>query len=76
MEHDLHQSHALDVFGFHVFDACDVKEVVLVVVRQVAFHLRRIHAAVRLRHENSGRAQLRENVDGHPAQRENGAQSN
>ena len=65
MELKLHQGNALDVLGFDVLDAGDVEEVVLVVVRQVPFHLRRIHPAVRLRDVDGGRAKLRKDVDLH-----------
>ena len=75
MEHQLHQRDALDVLRLDVLDAGDVEEVVLVVVRQVAFHLRRIHAAVRLRDVDRRRAELREDVDLHLPDRHDRRQS-
>ena len=49
MKLKLHDRGSLDVFRLHMLDPRDVEEMVLVVVGQVAFHLRRIHAAIRLR---------------------------
>ena len=65
MEVQLHQGDALDVLGFDVFNAGDVQKVVLVVVRQVPFHLGGIHASVRLCDIDRGRAQLRKDIDLH-----------
>ena len=48
MEEQLHQGHALDVAALDVVDAGDVEEVVLVIVGEQPFHLRRVHAAVGL----------------------------
>ena len=39
MEDQLHERDALDIFRFDVLDAGDVKEVVLVIVGQIALHL-------------------------------------
>ena len=76
MEHQLHQGGALDALAFHVVDAGDVEEVILVVVSQVAFHLGRVHAAVRLRDVDGRIADLRKDIDRHAADCENGAQRN
>ncbi len=65
MEHQLHERRALDALALDVIDAGDVEEVILVVVSQVAFHLRRVHAAVGLRDIDGRIADLRENIDGH-----------
>ena len=75
MEHQLHQSRALDAFALHVIDAGDVEEVILVVISEEAFHLRGIHAAVGLRDVDGRIADLREDVDGHALDRQNGAQA-
>ena len=65
VEHQLHQCRALDTLAFHVIDAGDVEEVILVVVSEIAFHLRRIHAAVRLRDVDGRIADLRKDIDRH-----------
>src|SRR5204863_9639311 len=49
MENKLEKGLARDTSAFHVINAGDVEEVILVVVRQISFHLLRVHAAVRLR---------------------------
>ena len=46
MKLELHDGSALDVLRLNVLDPGDVEEVILVVVGQVALHLRRIHAAI------------------------------
>src|SRR4051812_15695261 len=56
MKLELDQRDTLDIARFHVLDAVDVEEVVFVIVGDESFHLRRVHAAVRLRdveHRNS-----------------------
>jgi hypothetical protein len=50
MKLQLDQRNALDRLAFDVLDAVDVEEVVLVIVSDEPFHLRRVEAAVRLRH--------------------------
>ena len=75
MKHQLHRARALDALALHVIDAGDVEEVILVVVSQVAFHLGRVHAAVRLRHIDGGIAHLREDVHRHAFDGQDGAQS-
>ena len=52
----------------------DVEEVVLVVVGQKAFHLRRVHAAVRLADVDHRQVQAGEDVDRHPANRQEASQ--
>ena len=49
-----------------VMDAGDVQEMILVVVRQETFHLRRIHAAVGLADINHRQIEAGEDIDGHP----------
>ena len=49
-----------------MMDTADVQEMVLVVVRQEAFHLRRIHTAIRLTYIDHRQIKLRENIDFHP----------
>ena len=71
MEGELHQSGALDAFAFDAIDSRDVEEMILVVIRDVAFHLRGIHAAVRLGNVDGGIADLGEDIDGHALNRKN-----
>ena len=58
-----------------VVDAGDVEEVVLVVVGQKAFHLRRVHAAVGLADVDHRQVQAGEDVDRHLANRQNAPQA-
>ena len=53
----------------NVFDASDVEEVVLVVICEITFHLRGVHAAVRLGYINRRHTERRKNVASHPLQR-------
>ncbi len=62
MEVQFDQSDALDVLRFDRLDPVDVEEVVLVVVDDVAFHLRRAQAAVRLRDVDRRHAQIGQDV--------------
>ena len=57
MKLQLHQRGSLHIATFNMMNAVDVQEVVLVVVRQQAFHLRRIHAAVGLTYVDHGQIQ-------------------
>ena len=70
MELQLDDRRALDGLRFHVLDAGDVEEVILVIVGEVTFHLRRVHAAVRLRDVNGGDAERRKNVARHFLERQ------
>ena len=74
VKHQLHERGALDALALDVIDAGDVEEVILVVVSEVAFHLRGVHAAVGLRDVDGGVADLREDVDRHALEREDGAE--
>ena len=65
MEVQLHQRHALDVPRLDVVDAGDVEKVVLVIVGQVAFHLRRVHAAIGLGHVDHRQVEAGKDVDRH-----------
>jgi hypothetical protein len=76
VEHQLHERNALDVLRLDVLDPSYVQEVVLVVVRQVAFHLRRIHPAEWLRDVDGGCPQLREDVHLHLLDGHQGCQCN
>jgi hypothetical protein len=66
MKKQFHQRHALHVPRLDVMNAADIEEVVFVVIRQVAFHLRGIHAAIRLAHVDHRQVQGREYIDLHP----------
>jgi len=70
MEVQLEQADVLDRLGLDVLDAVDVEEVIFVVVDQVAFHLRGVHAAVGLGHVDDGQVEVRKDVAGHPFDRE------
>src|SRR5882757_1219428 len=70
MELELDQPDALDRFAFDMLDAGDVKEVVFIVVDDEPFHLRRVHAAVRLGHIQDGHPKIREDVPRHAIDRE------
>ena len=74
MKHQLHEGGALNALALHVIDARDVEEVILVVIGEVAFHLRGVHAAIGLRHIDRRVAHLRKDIDRHALQREHGAQ--
>lgn len=65
MKVQLHQRHALHVPAFDVMNAADIEEVVLVIVREQSFHLRRIHAAIRLADIDHRQIQARKDVDLH-----------
>src|SRR6266511_2353400 len=58
MERQLQQARVLNGFRLDTLDTVDVEEMVLVVIRDVPFHLRRAHAAVRLRHIDDGQIQI------------------
>src|SRR5258705_4143732 len=62
MELELDQPDALDRFAFDMLDAGDVEEVVLIIVDDEPFHLRRVHAAVWLGHIQDGHPEIREDV--------------
>ena len=65
IELKLDQCRRLDVLGFDVLDAGDVEKMVFVIIGDVAFHLGRIHAAIRLHDIDRGDAQTRKNIPGH-----------
>src|SRR5882724_2196998 len=56
-----------------MLNAGDKEEMELVIVSEITLHLRRIHAAKRLRNVNRGNAQRGKNIAGHLAQREDRA---
>jgi hypothetical protein len=70
MELQLDERDALDRLAFDVLDAGDVEEVVLVVVGDEPFHLRRIQATVRLRHVQYRDPQIREDIPCHAIKRQ------
>ena len=74
VEDQLHERRALNALAFDVIDAGDVEEVILVVVSEIAFHLGRVHAAVGLRDVDGGVADLREDIDRHALDGEDGAE--
>ena len=67
MERQLQQAGVLDRLRLDALDAVDVEEVVLVVVDEIPLHLRRAHAAVRLRDVDDRQIQIGKDVDAHPA---------
>ena len=60
MKRQLQQAGVLDRLRLDALDAVDVEEVVLVVVDDVPLHLRRAHAAVRLRDVDDRQIEIRE----------------
>src|SRR5436305_13149287 len=74
MERESEQSRALDRLRFDALDAIDIKEVVLVVIRNEAFHLLRTHAAVRLSYVDDRNVQIGKNIDARTHQREYGTE--
>ena len=68
MKLQLDERRALDRLRFDVLDAGDVEEVILVIVGEVTLHLRRVHAAVRLRDVDRGNAERRKNIARHLSQ--------
>jgi hypothetical protein len=74
MELELHQGDALDVLAFDVFDAGDVKKVILEVISEKPLHLLRIHAAVGLGDVDDRRVEIGKDVDRHAEQREHRAE--
>ena len=75
VEVQLHQGEALNVPGLDVVDAGDVEEMILVVVGEKAFHLRRVHAAVRLADVDHRQIEAGEDIDGHLLDRQQAAQA-
>ena len=66
MKLQLDQRRALNRLRFDVFDAGDVEEMVLVIIDQKPFHLRRVHAAIGLSDINHRDAEVGEYVARHP----------
>ncbi len=62
IELQLDEGVALNGLGLDVFDASDVEKVILVVIGEIALHLCRIHAAIRLGHVNRRRIEAGENI--------------
>ena len=74
MKRQLQERHVLNRLRFDALDAADVEEVVLVVVREMAFHLRGAHAAVGLRDIDDRQIEVRKDVDRHPGDRQDGGE--
>jgi hypothetical protein len=74
MEGQLEQRRVLNRLGLDALDAVDVEEVVLVVVRDVAFHLRRAHAAIGLSDVDHRQVEIWKDVGPHSSHRENGSE--
>src|SRR5438046_3080909 len=74
MKGELEHPGVLDRLRFDALDAVDIQEVVLVVIHDVPFHLRRAHAAVGLRHVNHGQVEVGKNIGAHPADGKHGRQ--
>lgn len=74
VEDQFHQRRALDALALHAADSRDVEEVILVIVGEVAFHLGRVHASVRLSHINRRLSNLGEDVHRHPPHRKKSKQ--
>ncbi len=70
MELQFDEPDALDRLALDMLDPGDVEEVVLVIVDDEPLHLRRVHAAERLRHIQHGDAQIREDVSRHAVERQ------
>ena len=75
-EGQLHEGCALHALAVHRLNARDVEEVVLVVVGEESFHLRRVHAAIRLCDVDDRIADLRKDVHPHAAYRHEEASDN
>ena len=65
VEDQFHQRRALNALAFHAIDAGDVEEMIFVVVREITFHLSRVHAAIGLGHINGRLANFGKDVDRH-----------
>jgi len=76
MEDKLEQGLAWDASAFHVIDAGDVEEVILVVVSQISFHLLWVHPTVRLGDVDHRIADLRKYIDRHSLKRQHGSKRN
>ena len=66
MKVQLHQGKALYVPGLDVIDAGNVQKMIFVIVRQKTFHLRRVHAAIRLADIDHRQIKAGKDIDGHP----------
>ena len=70
LEHKLDECLAGDALALDTVDPRNVEEVIFVVIRQIPFHLLRVHSAVRLGDVNHGISNLRKNVYRHPLKRQ------
>ncbi len=73
MEIQLEHRHPLDGLRFDVLDAVDEKKMVLVITDDLALHLSRRHAAVRLNDVHDRDAEAREDVGRGSPERQDGA---
>ena len=69
-ERQFHQRRALNALAIHRLNAGDVEEVILVVVGEETFHLRRCHAAEGLGDVDHRIANLWKDVHAHPSNRD------
>ena len=76
MELELDDRRPLNGLRFDVFDAGEIEKMIFVVIRQIAFHLRRVHSAVGLRDIDGRDAQRRKDVPGHFLQRQAATEQN
>src|SRR5439155_16182655 len=76
MEDKLEQSLAWYTSAFHVIDTGDVDEVIFVVVRQISFHLLRVHAAIWLRNIDHRIADLWKDIHRHSLDGQYGTKRN
>jgi hypothetical protein len=67
VEGELEQRRVLDRLRLDALDAVDVEEVVLVVIGDEPFHLRRAHPAIGLRDVDDREIEIGEDVGPHPA---------
>jgi hypothetical protein len=65
----LHQSSTLNALAVHRLNACDVEEVVLVIVGKEPFHLCGSHAAVGLSDVDHWISYFRKDIHAHPSNR-------
>ncbi len=66
MKEELDEADILNGSRFDVLNARDVEEVVFVIRNEEAFHLRRIHAAIRLCDVDHRQIEIRKDVHRHP----------
>src|SRR5262249_54387497 len=65
MKVEFYQTDILNGFRFDVFNSGDVKKMILVVGDEIPFHLRGVHSAVWLGHEDDRLIKVGKNIDRH-----------